>query len=1025
MGPEDEIYKEQQQQPVMQTQEQQQQPAQQQQPLQQTQEQQRQKIQLSPLKEYNSSMTIGTTTFKQVDDLGGKLEFPIMKYAGNIPLITDLKKPSKAMVLKASEEVGLSTSFHTLRHPKRVKRAKAKFEMQKSLAEKQKRTYKIDEESPEIGLATIRSLPLGNLMFDDEERPADEKLLRHYNNLKKTFAYIDEYAKDLNKEKEKKGLSEYDTRALIRDEAHLRTLVDIRTFYEIQEALMSNKYYALLPREEMLKLSYPILRARLGKLYEVEPEKRNKELIDYYQNLIRLKQLGLSDARSVKKREERYTKHTEDIYIDKRDGEAELQKISDAYHDMLHAFGKKGNFYSEEDRRLRRQKFFEVLGKDIDKFRDKAKGDEVKDMLDAYDMTKREFKEEEGSIDKYIISNMSEDAELLEKRDEVLKGIFISDAQKERMHEVKAFLMRRCWQEKRSNDSFMLNMLKIPPEQQLLAFYLIENKRERSNVPADFYAAIADYQPNLDAIRERLNKHFYNFGKTNWNIVSRAVRTASGLSGEFEEFAETSAFIDKSEKNLSTIKEDTTDISDQGRALIEAISGHASRLAQFYRGSGLADEMPLDLVENGKLREKMFEEYRRIGELSDRLGKLLENNPQIETQLKNYAKEGGSPEYKEAEKKDIARNVLDKGQTVNKYYKIVKAVEDIGGSVIGLFVSAVKNFRGDNVAYNTTKSSLGELQSILGFSEMFYGFFTDKKEDPTLSEGSKFVEKVNSRLSVVKNFKGTASGMLSILTTSKAVNKEANDVQKVSKFFKSVGIITSTGTTTLSAVKLGQAISNANEVKLANKMLKEKTEGRDTTKDEKRLKRYLSHEKRETKRLKTTAAVNFARDALSLATDILNLTGAPGVVGNIAKFINGVAGFLYKNAYDRTKRKSNMKATVDEFLGVDKVVKSIKNNPDVWEMKNKSEKDIRRNARKEALGHLGYISYKDCFKDICRKFAEFLYEKIFLGGAKTISEWVMYNTALRALGMADVPYLDDYGDNPQPTVEMIQAKIMG
>ncbi len=986
--------------------------------------------QLEEKKTITSSMNLGSTKLKQADDIGGSLEYPIMKEALKLPEITELKKPKKEAVLKANREVGLSMSFHALRHPKRVRRAKAKYMLQQNLATRQQKYKQAirDENYTEADLAGIRTLNLSAMMYDDSKKAADENLIEHYSALKKCFSYIDAYGKSIDEQKKKEGLSEIEKNNIMRNEAHLRTLVDIRTFYEVQEALMSNKYYALLPRDEMKKLSYQVIRARLQKLYEQEEGKRNNELIDYYQNLLRLKQLGITDGESVKKREKSYLKSLQDdTYEDTRNAEEEMEKITDAYVAMLKNFGKKANFLTEQDSKVKRLMFFKTLGKDIDKFRDKAKGRDARNMLFFYDECKWEltgFENKIGGTTRAVDNLMSEEADHLEKRDKALDGISISDNQMARMREIQGFLMRRSWQESRSNDSFVFNLLRMPPEQQLLAFYLIENKRESGALPADFYTALVDYKPNLSKIRDRVNISFYKKGKTKWDIISRAVRSASSLSNEFEEYSETSGIIEKAERRLSETDKNGGEAAEKGRYLVEAISGHTSLLAQFYRGSGLTGDMPLDLVLNGRLREKMYDEYRRIGDLSERLVKLIEDNPDLKVKLDNYAKEGPSPEYTEAEKKSAGKKVLDAAGKSVKVYKTVKTVDDIGGGLSGVLSSTVKKFRSNNSAYNLTRSSLGQLKSFIGFAELLYGFFTENKEDPTLTETSRFIKKVDGRLDVVNTVKSTAESALGVLKNAKVIDGKTRTMDRVNKISKSTGIVTSSLSWGLKAVKLGQAVSNESDIRLAGKMYKNKVAKSKKTRDDRHLERFLSHEKRETRRQKVSAAVNFTKNSFDLAAKIMSITGAPGVAGSVIKIVTGVADFLYKNIYDKSKRKSNIKATVDEFLGVDKVVKQIKEGNE-WDVSSLKDKDLRRNARKEALGRLGYTSYKDCFSDICGKFAEFLYGKLFLGKTSGLTEWSIYSTALKALGMADVPYLKDYGDNPQPTIEMIKAKIMG
>ena len=51
-------------------------------------------------------------------------------------------------------------------------------------------------------------------------------------------------------------------------------------------ALIRNRYYALVPEKEIKKLPKSEIMGRLRKLYAESPEKQNKALIDYYQNIL-------------------------------------------------------------------------------------------------------------------------------------------------------------------------------------------------------------------------------------------------------------------------------------------------------------------------------------------------------------------------------------------------------------------------------------------------------------------------------------------------------------------------------------------------------------------------------------------------------------------------------------------------------------------------------------------------------------------------------------------------------------------
>ena len=143
------------------------------------------------------------------------------------------------------------------------------------------------------------------------------------------------------------------------------TLKDIRTYYQTVESFMSNNYYALLPRWEMLKLNYGQLRQKLFELYNAEP--RNGDLILYYQDLIRLKQLDIKDVKSIKVRQDRYYAELKELNTpleDKRKPANELKKIAASYKELTETLNKKGHFLKPAERRLRVKQFFDVYSTD-------------------------------------------------------------------------------------------------------------------------------------------------------------------------------------------------------------------------------------------------------------------------------------------------------------------------------------------------------------------------------------------------------------------------------------------------------------------------------------------------------------------------------------------------------------------------------------------------------------------------------------------------------------------------------------
>ncbi len=400
-------------------------------------------IQASEVQKTTSFVNAGTDTLKQPESLQGKFTFPIMKNAAKLPEIIQLNKPNEERVLEAHNDVHLKLSANSFRHPRRVNKADRKYEFQKRLLTMRNEAYEPNQNNLKNKVRTLSQLDLKKLMYDKSDKSPDEKLLEHYRDLRDSFAHINAYDKAVSALKKKENPTERDKARRIREEAHLRTLIDIRSYYQVMEELMLNRYYALLPREDMMKLSYDDLRERLDKLFKEEPDNRKKDLISYYQCLIRLKQLDIKDGKSIEEKEKQYQEELKDeTPVDQRKPADEIKKIASSYGNFLLILFKKKDFYSAGDIAKRRALFFDTYAKDIDKFRNAAGGQEITRLLTDYDIHKanpQAARTQVDMLDKVIDATISKDEDKLEIRSQSLNGIHLTDIQKEGMRQIQSF----------------------------------------------------------------------------------------------------------------------------------------------------------------------------------------------------------------------------------------------------------------------------------------------------------------------------------------------------------------------------------------------------------------------------------------------------------------------------------------------------------------------------------------------------------------------------------------------------------
>ena len=973
----------------------------------------------------SSFMNVGDTMIEHMDA-------PLMKHAARLPELKDLKKPNEAMVLAAHKDVGLALSKYNWRHPKRVSRAKAKYERQMKLLDLKKKTYEPDDEFLEIEVNRVMNLDLTKLLYEKDEKEPDEILISRWGKLQQNFAYIDACAKSIEKDRKKENLTDAQKDDLLRQEAHLKTLVDIRTYYQVQEALVSNRYYALLPREDMRKLSESDLRAKLAKLYEKDGNERNDELIDYYQNLLRFKTLKISDGSSVKKKEAGYLRDLRGTeYADKRDAKDEMEKISDAYKKLLGVRADKGFFYSYTDSNKRQEQFFDILGKDIEKFKDKSGFTEKRTLIRDYNdylkkkeelKNKKRFEQVADTVGK----TMEADGEKLEKRDKPMEGLTLSERQKAGIHRIQGFLLRRAWQERNSKDAYIYNFLQTPPEQQLIAFYLVEKGKESSFVPADLYTAINSYEPNLDAFRDKVNISKFKLGGTKWDKMSKAVQAVKSLKGELKNYVDLTVKTEAAEAELKSAESDPQEYTEQGKKTIEAIALHTAAIKQMYDNCGMHEDMPPDMAQEEKLRERMFTEYNRIGELLEKLVRILEEHPELaqKAELNDYMVEAGESKYTESKKKGLFATAFGVGKSFKSTYGTVTTVEGYAAKAVGLFTGAVKQFQKNNMYYNAIKGSFSELSSVVGYIDNIIGAFNMSKEE-TVSLTDSIVKWTNKSTSLIGGAKGLISGAVSVLKTTKVVSKESKKLAKMGKSFDGIGLFTGGLSLGMNFVKLGQVVDSGHDIKLGKKKLEQRIKGRKASKDEKKLMKFFRHQSRENQRQKISAAVDIVKSTISFSNGLFGMTGVLAPVAGVLKIVNTVIGIAHGTLYNGWRRKKNIELTVDEYLGVDNIIKELEKNPDNVLIDSKGKKKLRKVVRYEALAQLGYATHKECYNDICSQFAQLVYSKLFLGASKDAEEWNLFNRALTSLGFDPVMYKKDFGTNPKPSMKLILAKVLG
>ena len=984
----------------------------------------------------SQNINIGENALRdnRVDFSGQQRDYlPQMRIMQNAAQLTmaNAGQPLATQVLNANHEVGLNLSANSVRHSHRVSNARKKLAWQRSLNDLKQRQFQVDgQEANEYIDRFEASANVKGYLFEKDGDSPEETLLKHYSRIKTDLQYIPIIEHRIDQANNRAGLSDRQRDLILKHQAKLMTLKDIRTYYQTVESFMSNKYYALLPRGEMLKLNYGQLRQKLYELYNAE--ERNNDLILYYQDLIRLKQLDIKDEKSIKERQDRYYAELKELNTpleDKRKPANELKKIAASYKELTETLNKKGNFLKPAEKRLRVKQFFDVYSTDLNSFENSARSKDITKLLNAYRDYQRENaaeNAEEETTEKYVSDHMPQYEKKLEKSATIERGLSLSDKQKETLRRVQGFILRRAIRDK--EDAFAYHFLQVKPEQQMMIFYLIENKKTEQAMGSDMISALFDYTPNLEVIKARLS--YKVSSRLNWRLFSDATQATKSYGADISDFAKLSDKIQESDSSLREIQNNNGQPRhvEEGRKIIESITYRASVLQLLYRTAGMNYDMPPDMAQDRKLREKLFTEYNKITELAARLEVLITDHREeiLREQALQVPEKGQEGTFKE----DNGANggFLDTVTSANKNLAYVTNAETWVGKPLDYYVSAVKDFR-TSAPYGYPSGAINAVASLLTVISSVYGLFKVAGSG-TMSFADKFGQGLSHVGSLGSGLAKGGDSTVKILKLTGVAGQQALDTTL--KTVGIVNIITGTIKTISGGIQLGRTISSGRDVTKAKdelerikqqRLAQNNADGREgpvLNADEEKLQVFLNHKNRDNYRKGTSAAVGMITGIATAASGFMTATGILAPLGLWLGVTASVAENIYKLVVDRKWKHRNRERAVDEYLRVDDMVKDLKTKHGYGDL---GEGDLRKMARDEAMGQLGFGSVKICFKHICTGIATVLYKKVFVERPENEEEARMYENAINSLGLK-VKRPQARGETGKPTVASMVQELM-
>ncbi len=962
--------------------------------------------------------------------------------------------PNEKTVIEAHKEVGLSLRPGSLKHPQRVIRAGEKWKLQGNLIAKSRNKPELDPEELKNVRAHFADFDAAKLLHAEDKKNTYETLLAHYDEIKTELSYVDEFDKQIAESREEVSDEE---------RAKLATLKDVKAFYNLHERLMTNKYYVMLPHDEMHKLSYDELRKRLDNLYA--EDSKNEELINYYQDLIRLKQLGLSDTKSVNARQTEYldqlqhkTEKKQQEAEEKKDPVKEMKNIQSTFTKLKKSLKPDDNnliFEGTESRLL--SDFFRIYGADLEKYRDsltekdlKAKADyTLEAILAEYQSYKdnKEKKADNTADDKAnAILKKTEDDEgdaIGEDDGESVEGITLTKEQISFCNAVDKQLFEKAL----SDDQlpFGTTLLNIKTEERLLIYYMIENKKTAATLNGDdFFAAMKNYVPSPEVIKKNAN----------WKNLSAALRTYKPAFKDIVEFGKLDeASKQATEQAANELKEKK---SEQGggdairaaqqkqNSLSDAIQKKLSLVSMLYKKAGLAPKMPPDMARDPILRKRLVTECNSLmgmGVALDALSQSIKKAKDAEGAPKGS---GVSPdELDDSIESEIAI------ETIFKADELVGGIMTAGAT----FENARMGAAYLSSAYQGFSNMKDGLLSIVGFLGAIAGAVTIAK-DATLSAADRTAQALSTGSTFAVTSAGAANAFYGFSINGIAEESLSATQKLTQDTLGNVlgGVMVAAGAIQIatSSIQLARAVSSEKDVKKARDLLAQKKEAdkakeekelkdekkdrkklsqkTELTKDEKILSRFLRHQDNEITRKQANAGLDMVSGGVMAATGALMLAGAAFAPALAILAFVGIGVAVMKLATNCSMKKQNREAAVDDFLRVDDKLKEIialKKDQAAQNGKEAkiNEKKLRAAVRKEALAKLGYSNYMDCYRFIVAQAAELLYNKNFVNVPTDETEKQMYAAALDSLGLKKSKKKVQ-GEEPRPTGDEIYAKLL-
>lgn len=152
------------------------------------------------------------------------------------------------------------------------------------------------------------------------------------------------------------------------------------------------------------------------------------------------------------------------------------------------------------------------------------------------------------------------------------------------------------------------------------------------------------------------------------------------------------------------------------------------------------------------------------------------------------------------------------------------------------------------------------------------------------------------------------------------------------------------------------------------------------------------------------------------------MSGILAPIGGVLSIAGSVLNIGLGLLYARHRRNLTQKQAVDDAIRLEELVDMVQQDQGLNILSKKEREKLRKEVRMEALGSLGYATYKEAFSEISKDNAKLLYEKVFTLPENT-EEYRMYFETLKSMGFKIRKAGNGQKENI-PTEVMIYSKLM-